>query len=286
MPMDGKSSTLPSAQVAAGIGLREPHRAELLARRPSVGFLEVHTENYLDSPVAKRQLIAVRRDYDISLHGVGLSLGTTGDVDLPHLAEIGALLTAIEPCFLSEHLSWSRVDGVYLNDLLPLPYTEEALWVVSSNVRRLQDYFGRRILIENPSAYISFCQSTLSEPEFLNQLVRNTGCGLLLDINNVYVSCRNLGSDPIRYVNELMLGAVEECHVAGHCVSDDLLIDDHGTAVSDHVWELLEYAVEKGARGSVVVEWDRNLPSLAALLHEASLAATHVNRAKGGVVTQ
>src|SRR5579859_7346579 len=218
--MSGAGSiSLPGGGTAAipactGIGLRGPHMAEIIDARPAVGWLEVHAENYIENGPGLRRLEIVRRDYPISLHGVGLSLGTAEGIDADHLAALAALATRIEPSLVSEHLSWSATGGLYLNDLLPLPLTEEALAVVCRNVDRMQQVLRRSILVENPSTYLRFRHSTLSEPEFLGALAARTGCGLLCDVNNIHISAQNLGFDPEAYVDALPAEAVREIHLA------------------------------------------------------------------------
>ena len=196
MPHDA----LPPAR--AGIGLRAPHVGEVLATRPPVGWLEVHAENYMGGGPALRDLERIRRDYPVALHGVGLSLGTAAGIDARHLERLARLAERLEPCFVSEHLSWSVAAGVYLNHLLPLPYTEEALEVVRVNVDRAQARLGRPLLLENPSSYLRFRASTILEPEFLGALAARTGCGLLCDVTNAYVTAHNLGLDPVAWIDD------------------------------------------------------------------------------------
>ncbi len=267
---------------AAGIGLRHPHVPAFLAGGPPVGWVEVHSENYL-VPVGARgggprlkQLEAIRRDYALSCHGVGLSLGSAEGLDEAHLARLAALFERVQPGLVSEHLSWSVTDGVYLNDLLPLPYTDEALGVVCRNVDRAQEVFGRQILVENPSSYIGFAGSTLAEWDFLAEVTRRTGCGILLDVNNIHVSAHNHGFDPEPYLDAIPAETVGEIHVAGHFVAamDDetLLIDDHGAPVDQAVWRLLEAALGRLGRRPILVEWDTNIPELSVLMAEADKA--------------
>src|SRR5262245_52817061 len=189
--------------VGAGIGLRSPHVGEVLATRPPVPWLEIHPENYLGGGPAVRALLAIRRDYPVSLHAVGLSVGSAAGVDRRHLGRIKSLVERLEPTLVSEHLAWSQVGGAYLNHLLPLPYTEESLAVVCRNVDEMQTSLGRRVLIENPSGYLRFADSTIPEAEFLAALSRRTGCGLLCDLNNIHVTAANLGLDPVAYLATL-----------------------------------------------------------------------------------
>ena len=259
-----------------GVGLRAPHIAEVLASRPAIGWFEVHAENYMGRGPGFAALMIVRRDYPLSLHGVGLSLGTAEGLDRAHLQELKELVERSEPFLVSEHLSWSVTGGVYFNDLLPLPLTEETLAVVSRNIALMQETLGRRVLIENPSSYLRFRHSAIPEPEFLAELVRRTGCGLLCDVNNIYVSCTNFAEDAAAYLAAFPGDAVGEIHLAGHFRSERrgraLLIDDHGAQVSDEVWALYRRALERFGMVPTLIEWDKNLPSWAALLAEARRA--------------
>lgn len=267
---------------SSGIGLRAPHVAEVLASRPAVGWLEVHAENYMGGGPAACTLERVRRDYPVSVHGVGLSLGTAGGLDAGHLERLAALVERLEPVLVSEHLSWSGAGGAYLNHLLPLPYDEEALAVVSEHVARVQDRLGRRLLVENPSSYLRFVHSPIPEPAFLNALARRTGCGLLCDVNNVYVSSVNLGDDPRAYLDAIDPAAVGEIHLAGHAVNDadgrPILIDDHGSRVAPAVWDLYARALARFGARPTLVEWDTDVPPLAVLLQEAATAGAMLRR--------
>ena len=269
----GSANAIPAR---AGIGLRGPHIAEIIAARPAVGWLEVHAENYMHNGPGLRRLEAIRRDYSVSLHGVGLSLGTAEGIDTEHLAALAALASRIEPGLVSEHLSWSATGGVYLNDLLPLPLTEEALAVVCRNIDRVQQALGRSILVENPSTYLRFRHSTMSEPEFLGALVARTDCALLCDVNNIYVSAQNLGFDPETYIDAVPAEAVREIHLAGHFRAErggkSLLVDDHGDRVAPPVWTLFARATRRFGRVPSLIEWDKRLPDLAILLEEAERA--------------
>lgn len=261
---------------AAGIGLRSPHLAEVTQARPAAGFLEIHAENHLAGSPARQAVERLRRDYPVSLHAVGLSLGAVDGLDAVHLSRVAALEACLAPALVSDHLAWSTADGRYFNDLLPLPYTEEALDVVVGNVQHLQDRLRRQVLIENPSCYLSFAHSTLSEPEFLGELARRSGCGLLLDVNNVVVTAHNLGLDPRAWLRDLPAEAIGEYHLAGHAVNDadgaPILIDDHGSRVSDEAWSLFDAVVERYGSKPTLVEWDTDLPALAVLLEEAGRA--------------
>jgi uncharacterized protein len=259
-----------------GIGLRARHVAEIIATPPPVGWLEVHVENYLGGGPAPRVLDAIRRAHPLSLHGVGLSLGSAEGLDRRHLERLAGLVRRIEPALVSEHLSWSITGGAYLNHLLPLPYTEESLDLVCRHVSLSQEALGRRLLIENPSSYLRFRHSPIPEPEFLGELARRTGCGLLCDVNNVFVTCHNLGQDPAAYLAALPSDAIGEIHLAGHSSNDVdgriVLIDDHGSRVAPAVWALYEQAVRRIGPRPTLIEWDTDIPELPVLLEEAARA--------------
>lgn len=260
----------------AGIGLRAPHIREVQERLPVIGWLEVHAENYMSNGIATRALSRLRENYPLSLHGVGLSLGSAGGIDTAHLDRLVEACRRFEPDAVSEHLSWSSTGGHYLNDLLPLPYDNESLRIVCANVQRAQDALRRPILIENLSAYVSYRHSTMSEPQFLAELAKRSGCGLLLDINNVYVSAHNLGFDAEEYILELPFSAIQEIHLAGHATKQTadgvVLIDDHGSSVPSEVWSLYAKAISWFGRRPTLIEWDSALPPLATLLGEAMWA--------------
>ncbi|MCY4239370.1 MAG: DUF692 domain-containing protein [Rhodospirillaceae bacterium] len=263
--------------VAAGIGLRHIHFGEFLKDQPGVAWLEVHSENYV-CPGGSRlaTLETIRRNYPLSCHGVGLSLGSAEGLDFEHLKRLRSLVDRFQPSLVSEHMSWSTAGGVYLNDLLPLPYTEEALDILVRNISQAQEALGMQVLIENPSSYVTFAQSTIPEWEFCAETARRSGCGLLLDVNNVYVSSRNHGYDPRDFLNAVPGALVGEIHVAGHSDSEwdghPVLIDDHGSPVKDVVWNLLDEALERIGPKPVLMEWDLNLPALDVLLGEAAKA--------------
>lgn len=263
------------ASSGCGIGWRAPHRAAIQEIRPAVGFLEVHAENHMGAR-SFAELEMLRAQWPISLHGVGLSLGSAEGIDERHLDRLASLVARIRPCLVSEHLSWSVVGGVYLNDLLPLPMTEEALGAVAVNISRAQDRLARPLLIENPSAYLRFTHSTIPEAEFLAELVRRTGCGLLCDVNNVFVTTANTGGDPGAWLRMLPADAVAEIHLAGHTEADldgePLLIDDHASRVAPAVWALFETAVRLFPHAVPLIEWDSDLPELPELLDEAATA--------------
>ncbi len=260
----------------AGIGLRAPHARELLESLPELGWLEVHSENYFGHGIPLDHLLAARRYYPVSLHGVGLSVGSTDPLDLRHLDRLKALIERVGPVFVSEHLSWSSVGGRHLNDLLPLPYTEEALSHLVARVGEVQDRLGRRLLIENISSYLQMADSSMPEWEFLAELARRSGCGVLLDVNNVYVSACNHGFDPHTYLAGIPVGVVEEMHLAGftrkRVGEREILIDTHDRPVHPEVWALYRAAVRRFGPTPTLVEWDADLPLLGVLVEEAARA--------------
>lgn len=259
-----------------GIGLRAPHMEAVLACRPDVAWFEVHPENYMHDPMALAALEQVRSHYPLSLHGVALSLGSAGPLDRCHLDRLKGLVDRLDPLLVSEHMAWSVNDGAHFNDLLPLPCTEEALETMSSHVNEAQDVLGRRILVENPSGTLRFRHSTMGEAVFLAELVRRTGCGLLCDVNNIYVSAHNIQTSPIEYLDLLPAAAVGEIHLAGHAMNITgnwtVLIDDHASSVSDGVWALYRQALIRFGRQPTLIEWDADLPPLDTLLSEAAKA--------------
>lgn len=285
MVLSDRAVARPPAQ--AGIGLRAPHVAEIVATRPAVAWLEAHPESYMGGGPAARQLDRVRESYPVALHGVGLSLGSADGIDRRHLARLKTLVERIEPILVSEHLSWSTTGGAYLNHLLPLALTEETLAVLCCHVDETQRALGRAILVENPSAYLRFQHSPIPEPEFLAELARRTGCGLLCDLNNVWVTCRNLDLDPDAWVDALPPAAVGEIHLAGHAVNEadgrTILIDDHGSRVAPEVWRLHARAVARFGPVPTLVEWDTDIPALAVLLAEAREAERVMAAARGEV---
>ena len=262
-----------------GIGLRSPHVAEIAAVRPTLGFLEVHAENYMAEAIALDQLLELRCDYPVSLHGVALSLGSAEELDSRHLGRLKALIERLEPMLVSEHLAWSAIGGIYLNDLLPLPYTEESLDLFCRHVEKAQDALGRRLLIENPSSYLRYRHSSIPEAEFLAEVARRTGCGILCDVNNIYVSARNFGFDPLAYLDTLPAEMIGEIHLAGyHAAEDvDILIDDHGSRIAEPVWALYAEALRRFGPVPALIEWDTNLPALEVLLDEARHAQELAN---------
>ncbi len=275
----------------AGIGLRHPHVPDFLGRSPAfdwpaIGWIEVHSENYLGQGGPRRAALdVIRQDFPLSCHGVGLSLGSAEGLDRDHLARLRALFDRVEPALVSEHVAWCSHRGAYLNDLLPLPYTEEALAVVCRNVDHAQSAFGRRILVENPSSYVRYAASVIPEQEFMGEIARRTGCGILLDVNNIHVSAHNHRFDAERYLDAIPAEAVQEIHIAGHYVhrleeGQVLLIDDHGAAVADPVWALLCETLDRFGPRPILVEWDTSLPPLATLLAEAAKAGRLLDAAQ------
>ena len=264
----------------AGIGLRAPHYAELARRKPRLAFLEVHSENYFGAggpPLA--WLERFRADYPLSLHGVGLSLGSADPLDRTHLAKLRSLAQRFEPALVSEHLCWGAAGGRHANDLLPLPCTEEALALVVARIAEAQDRLGRRILVENVSSYLEFEASTIPEWTFVAEVVRASGCGLLLDVNNIHVNAVNHGFDAQAYLEAIPAAAVGEIHLAGYEESEGVLIDTHGARVSPPVWSLYEAAIARFGARPTLVEWDTDIPALDVLLGEAALATAILERA-------
>jgi uncharacterized protein len=264
----------------SGIGLRAQHHAELLQRRPSLGWVEVHSENHFARGGVQREVLhEVRGLYPLSLHGVGLSLGSTDPLDELHLNELKRLVRDFEPFLVSEHVSWGSVDGRFVNDLLPLPYTEEALRHTAQRVRAVQDALGRQILMENVSSYLQFSGAQLTEWQFLAALVAESGCAILLDVNNVYVNAMNHGFDPQVYLNCIPSAAVHEIHLAGHSTTRigrrEVLIDTHGTAVCAAVWDLYGAALNRFGRIPTLIEWDTDLPALDVLIAESQKIDCH-----------
>jgi len=259
----------------AGIGLRTPHYREVLETRPPIPWLEVHSENFFaDGGRPHAVLEQVRGHYPLSLHGVGLSLGSTDALNHWHLDKLKGLIARYEPGLVSEHLCWCSVGDRYLNDLLPLPYTEEALAHISERIEYVQDYLGRPILIENLSSYLQFAHSTIPEWEFLAEVARRSGCGVLLDVNNVYVNARNHGFHAETYLSHIPVEAVGEMHLAGYEDDGDCLIDTHGRRVDAVVWALYARAVQRFGRVPTLIEWDTDIPALSVLLDEADKAQT------------
>ncbi len=282
-----KSYKVPTPANLVGVGLRSPH-IPLLLKNPQkvsqkIGWLEVHSENYYAADSAPLQdLITIRKNFPISLHSVGNSLGSAQKLDLTHLKKLKNLAEIIEPFLISDHISWGRVDANHLNDLLPLPYTKAALQAISDNVSLMQDVLQRPILVENPSAYLAFKNQEMDEAEFINEITKKTGCGLLLDVNNIFVSSQNCAQfDPVTYLKKINKKIVKEIHLAGHSESQifdgknyqKILIDTHNNLVCDEVWEIYKMAVERFGKVASLIEWDQDFPEFKILLDEAKKAA-------------
>jgi len=273
-------SSLPAG---TGVGFKPQHFPDIAGGDTGLAFVEVHAENYMGAGgIPHRQLAALHERYALSIHGVGLSIGGAGRLDPAHLARLAALCDRYRPESFSEHLAWSSHDGAYRNDLLPLPYTSETLGIVAAHIDEVQDTLGRQMLLENPSTYVTFTSNTWSETDFLRELVRRTGCGLLLDVNNVFVSATNQRTNALAYMADFPLEAVGELHLGGHDTealpSGPLLIDAHASPVADPVWAL--YASVIGRRGPMptLIEWDTDVPTVAVLLEEARRAEALMGR--------
>jgi uncharacterized protein (UPF0276 family) len=261
----------------AGIGLRGPHHRDFLEGTPAVGWLEAHSENYFaEDGVAVATLEKIRRDYPLSLHGVGLSLGSSDELNETHLKKLRALIRRMEPALVSEHLSWSSVDGRFLNDLLPLPYTQEAAAHVAERIERTQEFLQRQILIENVSGYVEYASSEMPEWEFLVEVTRRAGAKILLDVNNIFVNAENHGFDPRDYVGCIPPELVGEIHLAGHStqIFDDrkILVDTHDAPIRQEVWDLYRATLETVGAKPTLIEWDSKLPSVEALIGQAEIA--------------
>ena len=264
---------------AAGIGLRTPHLRQVLAERPPVPWFEIHSENYFaDGGPALAALERIRADYPLSLHGVGMSLGSTDPLDRVHVAKLAQLIARVEPAFVSEHLCWSGVGGRHFNDLLPLPYTDEALTHVAARVIELQETLGCALLVENVSSYVGFAEATIPEWEFVAAVARRTGCKLLLDVNNIHVNAVNHGFDPDAYLSAIPCDAVAEIHLAGFNADGSCLIDTHGARVAPVVWALYERAIARFGPRPTLIEWDLDIPAFAVLQDEAATAQSILDR--------
>jgi uncharacterized protein (UPF0276 family) len=267
-----------------GVGYKSQHFADILADAGPVGWLEIHAENYMGSggrPLA--QLAHLAHQFPISVHGVGLSIGGEDALDADHLARLKHLCDWLNPASFSEHLAWSTHDARFFNDLLPLPYTQSTVARVADHIAQVQDTLGRQMLLENPSSYLAFAESTMSETDFLADVVRRTNCGLLLDVNNVFVSATNLKTDPHSYIDAFPLDHVGEIHLGGHDEDKDehgapLLIDSHGTEVVDPVWALLDYTLTRSGPRPLLIEWDTDVPEWSVLREETKRADTALTR--------
>lgn len=265
-----------------GIGLRHPYYQDVLDNPPPVGWLEVHPENYFGGGPHHKFLEKARENYPLSLHAIGLSLGSNQPVSLEHLKEFKILIDRYQPFAVSDHASWSASGNAHLNDLLPLPYTQETLARLARNVAQTQEYFGRRIFVENPSTYIAFKENDMSEAEFMNALAACTGCGILLDINNIYVQAHNHGYDAKAYIETIKPEYVGEMHLAGHIEKEveggSLLIDTHSRPVKQGVWDLYAQAVRRFGAVPTLIEWDQDFPALDILVGEAKKAESIISR--------
>lgn len=281
-----KSVKNPTPSNLVGVGLRSPHISHIIKNHQKVsqkiGWFEVHSENYYSIGNSSFAALAeIRKNFLISLHSVGNSLGSAHKLDLNHLRKLKELVAAIDPFLVSDHISWGLVNGKHLNDLLPLPYSKEALQVLSDNVSMMQDFLQREILIENPSAYLSYKNSEMSEAEFINLVTKKTGCKLLLDVNNIYVSAQNNARfDPIEYLNQIDKKIVKEIHLAGHSKAkifdgkkyQQILIDTHNDLVCDEVWKLYKYAIKIFKKIPTLMEWDQDIPEFKVFVSEAQKA--------------
>jgi uncharacterized protein (UPF0276 family) len=277
-----KPSILPRR---SGVGFKPEHFAEIDAGHQPVAFFEIHAENYMGSggpPHAK--LARLREDYALSIHGVGLSIGAMQPIDRDHLARLKILCDRYEPESFSEHLAWSSHGEIFLNDLLPLPYTDETLALVADHIDEVQDALGRQMLLENPATYLLFEESTIEETDFLHALAQRTGCGLLLDVNNVFVAATNHNLDPYAYLARFPVNYVREIHLSGHSETVDdlgapLLIDSHDTPVKDPVWALYESVIAQAGAVATLIEWDNDVPDWPVLRREAEQAGAILDRA-------
>lgn len=269
---------------APGVGYKAQHYGAIMEDPGPVGWLEIHAENYMGAggrPIAQLRQLAER--FPISVHGVGLSIGGEAPLDTDHLARLAHLCDWLQPASFSEHLAWSTHESAFLNDLLPLPYTGETLARVADHIDQLQEAIARPMLLENPSSYLAFSESTWDEPDFLREIARRTGCGLLLDVNNVFVSATNLGFTPQDYIAAFPLDAVGEIHLGGHDEDEDdhgapLLIDSHGREVADPVWALLDHTLALSGPRPTLIEWDNDVPDWPVLEAEAKRAAAALSR--------
>ncbi len=280
----------PGTPVQAGVGLRLQHLAEVAATRPAAAWLEVHPENFLANPHALELLHDIARDYPISVHSVGVSVGSIGGVDRRHLARVRELIDRLDPIMVSGHLAWSTHEGDYLNDLWPLPYDAESVALLADHINEVQDALARPYHLENPSSYLGFAHSTMTETTFLAELVRRTDCRLLCDISNVHVSAQNLGYDAFRYIDEFPAEAVGELHLGGFVAEDEdgpmpsrVLIDTHSRPIDENAWDLYAYALRRFGQTPTLIEWDNDLPDFATLAGEARRADRIAAEALEGV---
>lgn len=272
----------PSSQKPVGLGLRSAYYRDFIEEKPDLGWVEIHPENYFGGGAPRHYLHKVRENYPLSFHAVGLSLGSDHPVSKDHLQKIKELAEIFQPFQISDHASWSASGNAHLNDLLPLPYTYESLGRLCQNINQTQDYLGQTILVENPSTYLSFKDNHMSEHEFMNEAAKKTGCGILLDVNNVYVQSHNHGFCPTTYIDNLNHSKIGEIHLAGHTErqsgSNSVLIDTHNQCVRDEVWKLFEYTIGKTGEICSLIEWDQDFPPFQTLLTEAQRADSIMRR--------
>lgn len=266
----------PISTKSVGMGLRHDHHQYILDNKPNVDWLEVHSENFFAAGGPSINFLKkIREIYPISLHCVGLSLGSNQKVDLEHLKKLKDLINIIDPFLVSDHISWSNVDDIVLNDLLPIPYTSESLQILCNNIEQTQNYLQQKILVENPSSYISFKESNISEYDFINEVARKSGCDILLDINNIFVSSKNNNFDPIKYIENIKPDIVKEIHLAGHSArkigNKSILVDTHNSPVCLEVWELYKIAIKK-FNAPTLIEWDQDIPEFSVLANEVEKA--------------
>lgn len=263
---------------SAGIGLRAPHYREVLQTLPDIAWVEVHSENFFGGGAALHTLLHVREHYPVSLHGVGLGLASPDALNAGHLRALRRLCDAVQPASVSEHLCWNAVDGKVINDLLPFPYTNAALQHVSNRIHQVQETLGRQVLVENLSSYLAFIRSEMTEGEFLAELSRRSGCGILFDVNNLYVNACNLGVDAQAFIQALPAAAVAEYHLAGHSMHNGCMVDTHSTQVCAEVWQLYQAALQHIGPRPTLIEWDADIPALAVLLDEAAQAEMYMRQ--------
>ncbi len=271
------SNHRPTSANAVGVGLRHPHHQYVLTNNPAVAWLEVHSENFFSKGGPALNFIKqIRQNYPLSLHGVGLSLGSATKISKKHLTDLKNLISIAEPFLVSDHISWSNIEDRVLNDLMPIPYTKESLKILCDNISQTQDFLKREILVENPSTYLSFINSQISEDEFINQAAKITGCKILLDINNVYVSSQNNNFDAKKYLKNINPAIVSEMHLAGHSVrkigKEKILVDTHNDFVCNAVWDLYKIAVQQFKTSPTLIEWDQDIPEFSVLMDEAKKA--------------
>lgn len=257
---------------ATGIGLRAPHYRQVLDELPKLNWVEVHSENFFGGGAPRHTLLTVRDHYPVSLHGVGMGLASSAPLDQAHLFALKQLCDAVQPAAVSEHLCWNSAGGLVINDLLPFPYTQEALSHVAGRVGHVQEMLGRQLLVENLSSYLSFSHSEMTEGEFLSELTRRTGCGILFDVENLYVNSRNLGVDVEGFIQSIPAEAVKEYHLAGYSERDGCLVDTHDHPVYPEVWDLYEFVLNQIGPRPTLIEWDSNIPALPVLMGEAAKA--------------